>query len=326
MAEPRKAGWWRYLKEAFLFRWNLILLGAAGAAALASGHADAALPVVAAAEAAYLAGLATLPRFQAAIDARAQCELRARLADAARDPAGARDRILLVLRSLTEDRRARFLRLRARATEMARIAAAVRGDDGDQAADADALRRPALDRLLWVFLKLLVSDQAIARFLQTADPARIQRAIDDAEARIARRAAQLPAAAHADDRVLRTLRETQATAQLRKDNLASAAGHAELVAAELDRLDNKIAAVTELAVGSAAPDEVSAQIDAIAEGIDQTETTIRELENLTGLPADDDAPGILGADLPVPGSRADRVRARIASTRLAAGQSGKAPE
>ena len=33
MAEPKKAGLFRYLKEAFLFRWNLLLLGGAGAAA-----------------------------------------------------------------------------------------------------------------------------------------------------------------------------------------------------------------------------------------------------------------------------------------------------
>src|SRR4029079_8391061 len=74
MAEPKKAGLFRYLKEAFLFRWNLLLLGGAGAAALLPGHADVALPLVAAAEVSFLAGLVALPRFQAAIDARAHAE------------------------------------------------------------------------------------------------------------------------------------------------------------------------------------------------------------------------------------------------------------
>ena len=76
MAEPKKAGMLRYLKEAFTFRWNMLIFGGAAAAAVVSGHADIALPLVAAAEVVYLAGLTTLPRFQGAIDAKARSEER----------------------------------------------------------------------------------------------------------------------------------------------------------------------------------------------------------------------------------------------------------
>jgi hypothetical protein len=76
VAEPKKAGLFRYLKEAFMFRWNLLLFGGAAIAAVASGHADIALPLVAAAEVTYLAGLTSLPRFQGAIDAKARHEER----------------------------------------------------------------------------------------------------------------------------------------------------------------------------------------------------------------------------------------------------------
>src|ERR1700712_3806441 len=110
MAEPKQAGVFRYLKEAFLFRWNLLLLGGAGAAAILSGHLDVALPLVAAAEVTYLAGLTTMPRFQRAIDVKAYGETRAGGVLAAtgaqacgQDPGSARDRIVEVLRSLSED-------------------------------------------------------------------------------------------------------------------------------------------------------------------------------------------------------------------------------
>ena len=46
MAEPKRAGLFRYLQEAFMFRWNLLLLGGAGAAAIITGHPDIALPLV----------------------------------------------------------------------------------------------------------------------------------------------------------------------------------------------------------------------------------------------------------------------------------------
>ena len=81
MSGKKKAGWLRYLKEAFTYRWNLLIFGGATAAAVISGRPDVALPLVAAGELAYLAGLTTLPRFQAAIDAKARREERG--ADAA---------------------------------------------------------------------------------------------------------------------------------------------------------------------------------------------------------------------------------------------------
>jgi hypothetical protein len=323
MAEPKRAGLFRYLKEAFLFRWNLLLLGGAGVAAIISGHPDIALPLVAAAEVTYLTGLATLPRFQSAIDAKARSEERGPGAPqlaAPQNAASARDRILEVLKSLSEDRRARFLRLRARCVEMTRIANAVRGETTDPSGASADLRQPALDRLLWVFLKLLLSDQAIARFLQAADESQITRTIDDVNAKIKKREAAVPEADREGDRILRSLHDSLATAQLRMENIVKAKGNAEFVGAELDRLENKIQAVTEMAVSHSDPDEMSSRIDAIADGISQTEQTIRELQNITGMTAADETPAILGADIAQPAALGDRdaARSRIEQARVVA--------
>lgn len=298
---PKKAGIFRYLKEAFMFRWNLLLFGGAAAAAALSGHADVALPLVAAAEVVYLAGLTTLPRFQAAIDARASAEQRGlsggRTETTLEQRASARDRILEVLKSLTEDRRARFLRLRARCVEMSRIANAVRGETRDASGASAELRQPALDRLLWVFLRLLLSEQAIARFLQAADEAGIDRSLNDLKIRRKKRADSVGEANQADDRIIRSIDDSISTAELRKENIEKAKHNAEFVAAELDRLENKIHAVTEMAVGHSDPDEMSSRIDAISEGISQTEQTIRELQSITGVGDADTTPSILETDL-----------------------------
>ncbi len=299
MAEPKKAGLFRYLKEAFTFRWNLLLFGGAAIAAVASGHADIALPLVAAAEVTYLAGLATLPRFQGAIDAKARAEERGgsgvRRAEP-EDQGTARDRILEVLKSLTEDRRSRFLRLRARCVEMSRIANAVRGETRDSSGASTELRTPALDRLLWVFLRLLLSEQAIARFLQAADESGIDKSITDLQGRRKKRADSVADELEADDRILRSLDDSISTVAMRKENLEKAKGNAEFVATELDRLENKIAAVTEMAVSHTDPDDMSSRIDAISEGISQTEQTIRELQTITGV-HDETTPSILDTDL-----------------------------
>src|SRR5262245_12410691 len=73
MAPPLKSATMKdYLREAFLFRWNLLsFFGGAAAAALTPGSlSQVLLPLVAAGELSYLAGLVSLPRFRAAIDVK----------------------------------------------------------------------------------------------------------------------------------------------------------------------------------------------------------------------------------------------------------------
>ena len=64
------AGMGAYLKEAFFFRWNMLALIGATAAAFLSGAPDVVLPLLLAGEMTYLAGLVSIPKFRAAIDAK----------------------------------------------------------------------------------------------------------------------------------------------------------------------------------------------------------------------------------------------------------------
>jgi hypothetical protein len=291
----KKAGWFRYLKEAFLYRWNLLLFGGAAAAAAISGHADIALPLVAAAEITYLAGLGTLPRFQAAIDAKAAAEERGLGKTGTVDTEVGKNRLLDVLRNLGDERRNRFLMLRARCVEMQRLANAVRGDTRDASGASAELRTPALDRLLWVFLRLLLSQQALDRFLRAADGAALHKNLADLRTR------EKAAETRGDERILRSIRDSIATAELRVDNFEKARSNAEFIGVELDRIENKIQALTEMAISHQDPDSISAQVDAVAEGMSQTEQTIRDLQAITGV-SDDIAstPAILDVDVSEP--------------------------
>jgi len=197
-----------------------------------------------------------------------------------------------VLASLEPERRNRFLRLRARCVEMQRIANAVRGDTRDESGATQELRAPALDRLLWVFIRLLLAQQAIERFLRATDG----KVLDQNLANLERRNTE--AKAKGDERLLRSIADSIATAQLRKDNHAKAESNAEFIALELDRIEQKIHALTEMAISHQNPDELSVQVDAVADGMAQTEATIRELQAITGLGGEADAtPEILGGDM-----------------------------
>jgi len=283
---PTPAGLWRYLREAFLYRWNLLFFLGGTAAAVLSPFPDGLLPIVCAAELVYLGGLTALPRFRAAIDARAHAER------AAPEPGAAASQQALadVVRALDPPARQRFERLRARCLDMQRLAQGVGGAAGGGTSRADEIRAPALDRLLWAFLRLLASQQALRRFLSSADEAQIQHGVDDLRVR------QEEAKKRGDERIVRSVSDAIATSELRLQNFRKAASNAEFVGVELDRIEGKIQAISEMAVSHQDPDYISSQVDSVAESMAHTEAAIRELHQITGLGEELSAtPAILSA-------------------------------
>jgi len=291
MAQPPKsAGMRDYLREAFFFRWNLLLFvgGVAAAAMTPTPLAEVLLPLVAAGEISYLTGLVSMPRFRAAIDAKVAGSRPTQAAV----PAAPTPSLRTMLGGLPVDARKRFERLHERCVEMRGIAAGVRGAAGDQSGSAEEIRTPGLDRLLWLFLRLLVSKAALDRFLQTMNEQEINARLTEQRASLA------TAQAAKDERVIRSLQDSVAMSELRLDNFGRAKKNAEFVSLELDRIEGKIQALAEMAVNRQDPDFLSSQVDSAAESMRQTEKAVSELQHLTGL-ADqlEEPPPILETDL-----------------------------
>jgi hypothetical protein len=277
-----------YLREAFFFRWNLLFFLGATAAAALTPVASVLLPLVAAGEVTYLTGLVSIPRFRAAIDAKVHAASR---------PAGGGPpplppvSLVRMLEGLPSAARTRFQQLHTRCVEMRGIAAGVRGASGDQPSGAEEIRTPGLDRLLWLFLRLLMSKAALDRFLQTMNEQEIT-------SRLAELRKNVESAQGGDDRIVRSLQDSIASGELRLDNYARARKNAEFVSVELDRIEGKIQALAEMAVNRQDPDFLSSQVDSAADSMRQTEKAVIELQHLTGL-ADqlEEPPSILETDL-----------------------------
>jgi hypothetical protein len=291
---PQGAGLTGYLKEAFFFRWNLLFfLGGLAGAAIAP-LSDVTFPLVFAGELAYLAALTSLPRFRAAIDAKVH-SAQGTTAAATTTTAPS---LVVMLAGLPGDARKRFEQLHARCVEMRTLAVGVRGAAGREAGSAEEIATPGLDRLLWLFLRLLMSKNALDRFLQTMSSEEISARLEQLRKDVA--AAQQTAAGQpaADERIVRSLQDSIAMAELRLDNYERAKKNAQFVSIELDRMESKIQALAEMAVNRQDPDLISSQVDSAAESMRQTEKAVSELQHLTGL-ADElqDPPSILDADL-----------------------------
>lgn len=284
---PHGAGLLDYLKQAFFFRWNLLFfLGGLAGAAIAP-LPDVTVPLVFAGELAYLGALTSLPRFRAAIDARVHASRGTTPAATTTAPS-----LVAMLAGLPVDLRKRFELLHERCLEMRQLAAGVRGAPGREAGSADEIRTPGLDRLLWLFLRLLMSKHALDRFLQTM-------AGEEIDTRLDQLRKDLTAAQQGgDERIVRSLQDSIASAELRLDNYERSKKNAQFVSIELDRIEGKIQALAEMAVNRQDPDLLSGQVDAAAESMQQTEKAVSELQQLTGL-ADQlqDPPPILDADL-----------------------------
>ena len=289
---PQGAGLKDYLREAFLFRWNLLFfLGSAAAASLMPGN-SVFVPLVVAGELSYLAGLVSIPRFRAAIDAKVYAAgSQGAVAGPAAPPAVA---VGTMLAGLPAEARTRFERLHARCVEMRTIAAGVRGATRDPAAAAEQIRTPGLDRLLWLFLRLLLSKTALDQFLATIEPNEISGRLEQLRKDLA--AAQT--GAQADDRIVKSLQDSIAMAELRLDNHDRAKKNAQFVSIELDRIEGKIQALAEMAVNRQDPDFLTSQVDSAAESMQQTEKAVTELQHLTGL-ADElqEPPSLLDSNL-----------------------------
>lgn len=287
----RSAGMLAYIKAALTYHWNLLFFLGGTALAALSGHGDALIPVVGALELAYLTAMIAMPRFRTAVDATAAKQQRER-GSAARVDQNAQQSLERMVSSLPVESVRRFAALRLRCAEMRDIASGVRGQTAGSTDSADSIRTPALDRLLFLFLKLLMSQNGLGRFLRSTSDEMLTTKLDDVKRRLA--AAQ----ASNDERVVRSLQDSLADAELRLDNYRKSQKDAEFVAIELDRIETKIQALTEMGVSRQDPDSLSHQVTAAAESMHQTENTVNQLQHLTGLEDSlAEPPAILDAEL-----------------------------
>jgi hypothetical protein len=278
----RSAGLGEYLKRAFRYKWNLLFFLGGLAAALLSPTPDALVPLIAAAEAAYLGGMVAHPRFRQAIDAQVYREAKAPQAVAASQS------LASIVGTLSKESRQRFEQICNRCLEMRSLARSVRGAQGKAGED---LSTPALDRMLWVFLRLLVSDEALREFLAQTN-------IDQIRARMDETSKKLEAAKGGDERFVHSLQDNLAAQQLRFDNYGRAKQNAEFVRLELDRIEAKIQVLAESTVNQQDPNFLTSQIEGVTESMHTTEKAIRDLNEITGMVDQmQEPPAILETDL-----------------------------
>lgn len=285
---PQPAGLRKYVRRAFRIPWNMLAFLGGMVAAMMSPWPDALAPLVMAGELAFLGGLVSMKRFRDAVDAEEYAKLRGAGAPG-QLPASA---VGEMLGSLPPEARMRFHKLRLRCLEMEKLAAGARGSNPLAVGTGDDLRRGSLDRLLWIFLRLLVSQESLRRFLRSTSDLMLSEKLTDLDAQLKK------SEADQDERLIASLKDSVALAHLRLDNYRKADKNAQFVMVELDRIESKIQTLTEMMVNRQDPDLLTSQVDQAAQSMTETESAIKELQVITGM-ADQltEPPPILDAEL-----------------------------
>ena len=290
----------KYLKAAFLNHWNLLAFLGGAVFALISPAPDVLLPVVAAGEIAYLGMLGTHPKFQKYVDAQEAKQTREA------SSVSARETLERITSSLPKELYDRFLALKTRCLELQQIAGELKhtGDE-DAHQPFENFQTAGLDRLLWIHLRLLYTQYALYRFLKQTSEEQIRADIRRLESELSR----LPESPAGDQqqRVRKALEDNLHTSQDRLANLLRARDNFELVKLEIDRLENKIRSLSEMAVNRQEPDYISGQVDQVAASMLETEKTMNELQFVTGLDTMDEAPPLLEDEDVAPRKRAKQL-------------------
>jgi len=270
-----------YLRTAFTTRWNLLFFGAGVAAAFISGFPGVVLPLVAAGEIYYLASMLSNERFRAAVDAQ---DAKARRAA---DAAGSREAYERIRKRLPPKLLARFDRLRDHCQKLVELGGSMRGPD-DAGPDKGSLE--SLDRLLWGYLRMIWGAATLSEFLDHTDDGAIRTGIAELERRLAR----LPAGEAEEAKRLRaTLEDHLRTSRERLENIDDARRKLDVVAAEIERLESKIAALAEGAVAKRDVSDIAQRVDEVAEGMRRTDETMRQLQLPPELEELDEPPPVL---------------------------------
>ena len=272
----------KYIKKAFLYHWNLLGVATGAAVAFVSGYPDVILPVLAALELIYLAGLSSNSRFQDAVIAAERKNEKAMRSSSS-------TKLNRILTALDNEDRSRYERLKDLCLELRHIADRIKGTIKTELEVISDVQVNSINRLLWMYLKLLYSKNALESYFKAIN-------VDEIEARIKRAKERLEAMgmedndSEADAKRRESLMDTLETSRKRLENYRISTDNYDFIGLELERLYSKITSLAEMGINQQDPNLITNEISVVSSSIEKAERTMDELDFITGFSFQDEEP------------------------------------
>ena len=272
----------KYIKKAFLYHWNLLGVATGAAVAFVSGYPDVILPVLAALELIYLAGLSSNSRFQDAVIAAERKNEKAMRSSSS-------TKLNRILTALDNEDRSRYEGLKDLCLELRHIADRIKGTIKTELEVISDVQVNSINRLLWMYLKLLYSKNALESYFKAIN-------VDEIEARIKRAKERLEAMgmedndSEADAKRRESLMDTLETSRKRLENYRISTDNYDFIGLELERLYAKITSLAEMGINQQDPNLITNEISVVSSSIEKAEQTMDELDFITGFSFQDEEP------------------------------------
>lgn len=253
-----------YWKAAVLHPWNLVMLGATAVAAIALGS-EVPLLFGAGLELFYLGVIPANGRFRKAIDARLH-KVR-RLSEGKRQE--------LMIEELAANQRDHYLSLRQLAD---RIRQNYRRHEETHGALLLEQSQTKIESLLAAFLKLLVTLNDYRRYLNATDRRMIERDLAELEGDL-----QSPGGSEA---VREIKRKRIDILHKRLERFSKAEESREVISHQLASIEDVLRLVHEQSITIRDPQAITQQLDALTVEVEETESTVRDMERFLALTAE----------------------------------------
>jgi hypothetical protein len=239
----------------------------------------------------WLLGLATIV---AIVGGRSSSARFQKLIDAERIAARAEGAEVKMQRAYERLQQASQSRYRALVMQCREILGLGGGFDESKVTD---FRAGNLTQMLWLFLRLLASREAIEDTLARVDRKQLEAGLESLKGRVA-------AVADPEGALARSLKATLEIQTKRLSNLDTASNNLAVIDAELERIEQQVRLVREESAVSGSPEALSARLDSVSSTLSETSRWMdQHAELLTDLSSSDfDAtiPPMPRTSLPIP--------------------------
>ena len=192
-----------------------------------------------------------------------------------------------MLASLSNGDQQNFGQLRDICSQLQGIAKGMRGETvSSYISGISETHVSGINRLLWIYLKLLYSRKEIDNFFRTIDVGGIEGYVRQTEERLAMLGNETE-----DDlgraKRRRSLTDLLKTSMQRLKNYRMVKENHEFISIELERLYLKITSALEMGIHRQSTDDITGEIDAVSTSVVYAEQTIQELEAVIGFSLDE---------------------------------------
>lgn len=271
----------KYIKKAFLYHWNLLGVATGAAIAFLSGRPDILMPVVAALEVIYLAALSSHSRFQNAVDAVDYKKDK--------DETESGRKLERMIKGLIKEDRTRYEQLRNLCIELRQIADRVKGNVETELKVISDGQVNSINRLLWMYLKLLYSKNALESFFKAIKEEDIQDRIKHTK-KLLEDMGSGSKDNETESMRRKTLLDTLKTSRKRLENYRISKDKYDFIGLELERLNSKIASLAEMGINRQDPNLITSEINVVSSSIEKTERAMDELDFINGFFLQDEEP------------------------------------